>query len=102
MRTLMMEMPLSISGLLEHAAAVHGDRELVRLTRYPTRYETPCGGETCGGCTPTLAGACADVGSSATSGKRESAANSGQVAIMHVVSRAVSSASGCGAVAGKH
>ena len=29
MRALMMDMPLSISGLLEHAAAVHGDRELV-------------------------------------------------------------------------
>jgi fatty-acyl-CoA synthase len=29
MRGLMMERPLLISGLLEHAAAVHGDREIV-------------------------------------------------------------------------
>ena len=29
MRALMMDMPLSISGLLEHAASVHGDREVV-------------------------------------------------------------------------
>jgi fatty-acyl-CoA synthase len=29
MRALMMDMPLSISALLEHAASVHGDRELV-------------------------------------------------------------------------
>jgi fatty-acyl-CoA synthase len=29
MRALMMDMPLSISSLLEHAASVHGDRELV-------------------------------------------------------------------------
>ena len=29
MRGLMMEKPLLISGLLEHAAAVHGDREIV-------------------------------------------------------------------------
>ena len=29
MRALMTEMPRLISGLLEHAAAVHGDRELV-------------------------------------------------------------------------
>ena len=29
MRALMMEMPLSISALLEHAASAHGDRELV-------------------------------------------------------------------------
>lgn len=29
MHALMMKMPLSISGLLEHAAAVHGDREVV-------------------------------------------------------------------------
>ena len=34
MQGLMMERPLLISDLLEHAAAVHGDREIVSVTDY--------------------------------------------------------------------